>query len=198
MKFCGGVFHESAMPAPEHQVLRTLVDDDEMLVGTRKQKAAPLSGVPSLLRRGAPSVPSGRAGRAVSRIGGRGFSRSPTASPIGRRRALSLPIAIRKVRVRKRAEWEYSRKRAGPAAGILTPSPNATDDALCVTRREAWATGFDCGAGALLLRTLPTGTVATSRSDAWGFSPSSFARGPNRGMGRREDSDEDGTEFGGA
>ena len=25
----------------------------------------------------------------------------------------------------------------------------ATDDAFCVTRREAWVTGFDCGAGVL-------------------------------------------------
>jgi hypothetical protein len=42
-----------------------------------------------------------------------------------------------------------------PAARILSPSPNVTDGATCATRREAGATGFDCGAGAVLLRALP-------------------------------------------
>jgi len=36
-------------------------------------------------------------------------------------------------------------KSAGPAAGILTPSPDATDGALCATRREAWVTGLTAG-----------------------------------------------------
>ena len=36
---------------------------------------------------------------------------------------------------------------AGPAARILNPSPNATNGAIRATRREAGATGFDCGAG---------------------------------------------------
>ena len=36
---------------------------------------------------------------------------------------------------------------AGPAARILNPSPNATNGAICATRREAGSTGFDCGAG---------------------------------------------------
>jgi hypothetical protein len=36
---------------------------------------------------------------------------------------------------------------AGPAARILNLSPNATNGAICATRREAGATGFDCGAG---------------------------------------------------
>ena len=71
---------------------------------------------------------------------------------------------IFEVRVRKRPQREYSRKGAGPVAGILTPSPNATDGATCATRREAWATGFDCGAGAFALRALSTGPVASSQS----------------------------------
>ena len=41
---------------------------------------------------------------------------------------------------------------AGPAARILSSSRNATDGALRATRRWAGATGFDCGAGAVLLR----------------------------------------------
>ena len=36
---------------------------------------------------------------------------------------------------------------AGPAARILNPGPNATKGAIRATRREAGATGFDCGAG---------------------------------------------------
>jgi hypothetical protein len=36
---------------------------------------------------------------------------------------------------------------AGPAARILNLSPNATNGAIRATRREAGATGFDCGAG---------------------------------------------------
>jgi hypothetical protein len=43
--------------------------------------------------------------------------------------------------------------------GILTPSPNATDDAYRVTRREAWITGFDCGAGVSLYGRHATATV---------------------------------------
>jgi hypothetical protein len=36
---------------------------------------------------------------------------------------------------------------AGPAARMLSPSPNATNGDMSVTRREARVTGFDCGAG---------------------------------------------------
>jgi hypothetical protein len=39
---------------------------------------------------------------------------------------------------------------AGPAARILNLGPNATDGAICATRREAAATGFDCGAGSAI------------------------------------------------
>lgn len=39
-------------------------------------------------------------------------------------------------------------------ARILSPSPNATNGALRATRREARATGFDCGAGGAFLRPL--------------------------------------------
>jgi hypothetical protein len=63
-----------------------------------------------------------------------------------------------------RTEWEYSREGAGPAAGILAPRPNATNGAFCVTRREAWATGVDCGVGGLFYRRYSTGPVASSRS----------------------------------
>jgi hypothetical protein len=44
---------------------------------------------------------------------------------------------------------------AGPAARILSPSPNATNGAIRATRREAWVTGFDCGAGGGISRALP-------------------------------------------
>ena len=43
-------------------------------------------------------------------------------------------------------------------------SPNATNGAICATRREAWATGFDCGAGAVLLGVYPTSSVEASQS----------------------------------
>ena len=42
----------------------------------------------------------------------------------------------------------------GPAARILNPSPNATNGATRATRREAGATGFDCGAGGAALPAL--------------------------------------------
>jgi hypothetical protein len=45
-------------------------------------------------------------------------------------------------------------KWTGPAARILSSSPNATNGASCATRREAGVTGFDCGAGAVLLSVL--------------------------------------------
>ena len=44
---------------------------------------------------------------------------------------------------------------AGPAARILSPSSNATNGAICATRREAGVTGFDCGAGVPALPALP-------------------------------------------
>jgi hypothetical protein len=43
---------------------------------------------------------------------------------------------------------------AGPAARTLSSSPNATNGATRATRREAWATGFRCGAGCLFLPAL--------------------------------------------
>jgi hypothetical protein len=42
-------------------------------------------------------------------------------------------------------------------------SLNATDGAICATRREAWVTGFDCGAGAVLLGVYSTGSVGASQ-----------------------------------
>jgi hypothetical protein len=53
----------------------------------------------------------------------------------------------------QRPQEEYSRTRAGPAARILSPSPNATDGAM---RHEARGGGywFDRGASALLQRAL--------------------------------------------
>lgn len=38
---------------------------------------------------------------------------------------------------------------AGPAARTLDPNQNATDGAVCATRREVWVIGFRCGAGAV-------------------------------------------------
>src|SRR5438128_5341552 len=48
---------------------------------------------------------------------------------------------------------------------MLSPSPDATDGATSATRREAWVTGFDCGAGALLLRASPRRPVTAPLSD---------------------------------
>ena len=39
--------------------------------------------------------------------------------------------------------------------GFSPQGPDATDGATRATRREAWVTGFDCRAGAVLLRALP-------------------------------------------
>src|ERR1700722_17237615 len=54
---------------------------------------------------------------------------------------------------------------AGPAARILSPSANATSAATRATRREAGVTGFDCGAGGVLLPALSTVSVAASLPD---------------------------------
>lgn len=85
--------------------------------------------------------------------------------------------------------------------GELAPRPGFSPQARmpptthCASRGE--------GRGLLVLTAGPvpcfyrrhaTGTVASS--NARGFSPSSFACGPNRGMRRGEDSDENGTGFG--
>lgn len=55
----------------------------------------------------------------------------------------------------KRLRSEYSQIRAGPAARTLTPSPDATNGATCVTRHGVWVTGFDCGAGSYVLGVIP-------------------------------------------
>ena len=39
--------------------------------------------------------------------------------------------------------------------GFSAQARHATNGASCATRREAGVTGFDCGAGAVLLRALP-------------------------------------------
>jgi hypothetical protein len=71
----------------------------------------------------------------------------------------------------------------GPAARIFLLRPDATDGAICVTRREAWVTGFDCGAGAALLSGVTPrsgGRVSTSVS-ALGSSPLPFRAVPTEG-----------------
>jgi len=57
-----------------------------------------------------------------------------------------------------------------PCGQNAHPSPDATDGATSATRREAGVTGFDCGAGAALLRRKPTGPVACRNADA-GLAP---------------------------
>jgi hypothetical protein len=77
-----------------------------------------------------------------------------------------------------------------PCGGILTPSPNATDGAFRATRREAWVTGFDCGAGVLLDGRCATGPVASFPISLDARVLALFlARGLHRGIGRREDYD---------
>ena len=46
-------------------------------------------------------------------------------------------------RSRGRLESEYCEEVAGPAAGVLIPSPTATDGAKALQRRGAGATGCD-------------------------------------------------------
>ena len=66
--------------------------------------------------------------------------------------------------------------------GFSPQSLTATDGASCVTRREAWATGFDCGAGRFVYRHYIS-PVASVRSgqNARGFSPSSLRAIPTEG-----------------
>jgi hypothetical protein len=95
---------------------------------------APTDGTacPAIAQRLGPRPIDGLKGAASQR-------RSPRTGP-GR------PGRLLRFGSRKRPQWEYSRTRAGPAARSLGPSPEATDGACCATRREAWVTGFDCGA----------------------------------------------------
>jgi hypothetical protein len=51
----------------------------------------------------------------------------------------------------KRRDRSTVGRGAGPAARMLSPSPNATNGAIRATRRETGATGFDCGAGGVFL-----------------------------------------------
>jgi hypothetical protein len=72
----------------------------------------------------------------------------------------------------------------------FTPSPNATDGAFRATRREAWVTGFDCGAGVLLYGRYAISQVALSSISFNARVLALFlARATSRGMGRREDHD---------
>jgi hypothetical protein len=79
--------------------------------------------------------------------------------------------------------YEYGRRTAGPAARILSPSPNATNGAIRATRRETRVTGFDCGAGRGNFRGgSPTSPLVSSPpDDARGFSPSFFRAAPIEG-----------------
>ena len=66
--------------------------------------------------------------------------------------------------------------------GILAPSPIATNGAFRATRREAWVTGFDRGAGVLLDGRYAIGLVALSRDlvKRAGSRPLPCARTPQR------------------
>ena len=86
--------------------------------------------------------------RSGSMLAGRARPRPESDPAAGR--GVGRPSAERSgqtfsVRARERSEGEYSRRRVGPAAGILTSCPNATDGALCVTRRETWVSGLTAG-----------------------------------------------------
>jgi hypothetical protein len=77
-----------------------------------------------------------------------------------------------------------------PCGPDFTPSPNATHGASRATRREAWVTDFDCGAGVLLYGPYATGPVASSPISLNARVLALFlARGLHRGTGRREDYD---------
>jgi hypothetical protein len=68
---------------------------------------------------------------------------------------------------------------AGPAARIHRPGPNATNGATRATRREAWVTDFDCGAGGALHR--PTALMVSSQLDHARGLALCLPRDPNRG-----------------
>jgi hypothetical protein len=84
---------------------------------------------------------------------------------------------------------------AGPAARILSPSPDATDGALRVTRREAWVIGFDCGAGAgpPVGVTPPARTLRPYLIERKDGLPVFHPRDRNGGTEGLEDDDADGT-----
>jgi hypothetical protein len=83
--------------------------------------------------------------------------------------------------------------------GFSSQSPVATDGVFCVTRREAWVTGFDCGVGCCARRALPhrPGGLVPIWLNALGFSPSSLRAVPTEGR-EGEDYDAHGAGFGGA
>ena len=128
------------------------------LLGSRRRRAAPWGDPRSIAGERIPQLSMGAPGVSVDDSGagvlhGRRASRG---RPIGRcPRSRTHPSKPFRAASHKRPQQEYSRRRAGPAARILSPSPAATNGASCATRREARVTGFDCGAGAVLLRALP-------------------------------------------
>src|SRR5947209_16655174 len=67
--------------------------------------------------------------------------------------------------------------------GFSPRARNATNGVICATRREARVTGFDCGAGAVLLLALPHrpgGRVPISLNALGGSSPLPSARTEQR------------------
>ena len=103
--------------------------------------------------------------------GGEGGAESPTIRPMRSRRSIRTNLS----------SCAHIGCNRSTVVGelVLRPgfshpqSPNATDGAICATRREAWATGFDCGAGAVLLGVYAAGSVDASQygSPRGGSSP---------------------------
>ena len=86
---------------------------------------------------------------------------------------------------------------AGPAARMLSPSPNATNSASSATRREAGVTGFDCGAGDVLLGAIPPAGGRVPTQITLGGPRPLLSRGAHRGTGRHEAYDADARQSGG-
>ena len=176
------------------------------LLGSRRRSAAPWGDPRSIAGERIAQLSMGSPGSAVwvddSGAGVLHGRRASRGRPISRcprsRTSRSKPF---RAGSHKRPQQEYSRRRAGPAARILSPSPAATNGASCATRREARVTGFDCGAGAVLPRALPQPARWPRPyliERAGGSSPLPSPRGPTRGTGRLDDHDADRPQLGSA
>jgi hypothetical protein len=109
-----------------------------------------------------------RSGRSIRR-----FRRCRAGSASARACANQVHITLA-IGVKSRMYW--------PCGQDFGPSPDATDGALCVTRREARVTGFDCGPGAVLPPALPHRPAdACVPHQALGVLALLLTRGPTRG-----------------
>ena len=79
-------------------------------------------------------------------------------------------------RNRSKVEQELALRPGFSAQARMPPTAR-----FCATRREAWVTGFDCGAGAFYGRYPPAWWTRPNLIDRAGVLALSLPRGPNRG-----------------